>query len=334
MILFSIIIPIYNTSAYLRECLDSVLLQSFTDYEAILVNDGSTDDSLMICEEYLAKDNRFRLVNKANGGLVSARIAGANEVRGVYCICLDSDDWMESHYLELIANCINQYNKPDMVIMGHIYAFGQNHKPQRISLRTGYYREQQMVEEIYPILMRRNDDACMPGQLWAKAFKSDIYIQQQQQVGLFLKIGEDKACSIACMRYAKTAAIMDYCGYYYRMNPFSITKNRKAFPWNGPELIGRHLEKQIDMSEYNFKEQLYRFVTHEVAIVAASQFFSKKKYREVCKELNKELSKPYYASAIEHAVYRKNLMAIGMRYALKYRLYFFLYLYNKLFQKV
>lgn len=116
------------------------------------------------------------------------------------------------------------------------------------------------------------------------------------------------------------------------MNPSSMTKCRKAFPWNTPEVIGRHLEKQIDMSKYDFKEQLYRFVTHEVATVAASQFFENKKYREVCREINKELKNPYYDNAIRHAVYRKNLIAIGMTYALRYRLYFFLYLYNKLFQ--
>ena len=111
-----------------------------------------------------------------------------------------------------------------------------------------------------------------------------------------------------------------------------MTKCRTAFPWNTPEVIGRHLEKQIDMSKYDFKEQLYRFVTHEVATVAASQFFENKKYREVCREINKELKNPYYDNAIRHAVYRKNLIAIGMTYALRYRLYFFLYLYNKLFQ--
>lgn len=72
MILFSIIIPIYNTGRYLRQCLDSVLNQSFSDFEAIMVNDGSTDDCLTICQEYLVRDSRFRLVNKANGGLVSA----------------------------------------------------------------------------------------------------------------------------------------------------------------------------------------------------------------------------------------------------------------------
>ena len=109
-----------------------------------------------------------------------------------------------------------------------------------------------------------------------KAFKSDIYIRQQQQVGLFFKIGEDKACTIAFMNFARNAVVMDYCGYYYRMNPSSMTKCRKAFPWNTPEVIGRHLEKQIDMSKYDFKEQLYRFVTHEVATVAASQFFENK----------------------------------------------------------
>ena len=102
------------------------------------------------------------------------------------------DDWIDSRYLELISDSIKQYKNPDIVMMGHVFALETNHKYRRISLRTGYYNEEQLVKEIYPLLMRRNDDACLPGQLWGKAFKSDIYIRQQQQVGLFFKIERTK----------------------------------------------------------------------------------------------------------------------------------------------
>lgn len=332
MSLFSFIIPIYNTGLYLRQCLDSVLAQSFTDFEAILVNDGSTDNSLEICEEYCAKDDRFRLINKANGGLVSARIAGADESKGEYCICLDSDDWISPDYLESIHLCIVEHHSPDIIFMGYFHASDTRIEKYQISMRSGYYTKAQIENEIFPMLMRKDDDTCMPGQLWAKAFKANAYKLQQQQVGLLIKIGEDKACSIACVRRANSIAVLDYCGYFYRMNPSSMTKNRKPFSWNGPELVGKHLESQFNMADYDFKEQLYRFISHEVAIIAASRFFQKMKYKEVCNEINNALQNPYYAEAINNVVYRHNMMAKVMVFALKNRFYSLLYLYNRIFQ--
>ena len=91
----SIIIPVYNVEPYLRECLDSVVNQTFRDIEIICVNDGSTDGSPAILEEYAAKDSRIQIVNKENGGLNSARNAGLDRVTGEYFAILDSDDWLD-----------------------------------------------------------------------------------------------------------------------------------------------------------------------------------------------------------------------------------------------
>ncbi len=100
---FSIIIPVYNVEPYLRECLDSVLQQSFADWEAICVNDGSTDNSAAILEEYAVKDGRIKVVNQSNAGTATARNTGMRIARGDYLVFLDSDDWLESHSLQTIA---------------------------------------------------------------------------------------------------------------------------------------------------------------------------------------------------------------------------------------
>lgn len=97
----SIIIPIYNVEKYLRRCLDSVANQTFTDWEAICVNDGSPDGCAGILEEYSAKDPRFKIINKENGGLSDARNAGMQEVQGKYIIFLDSDDLIHPQTLEI-----------------------------------------------------------------------------------------------------------------------------------------------------------------------------------------------------------------------------------------
>lgn len=100
---FSIIIPVYNVESYLRECLDSVLHQTFAGWEAIFVNDGSTDSSFAILEECAAKDERIKIVNQPNAGTAAARNTGMRMAQGDYIVFLDSDDWLESHALQTIA---------------------------------------------------------------------------------------------------------------------------------------------------------------------------------------------------------------------------------------
>ena len=90
----SVIVPIYNVEDYLECCLDSILKQTYTNLEIILVNDGSTDSSLSICKKYLEKDNRIVIVDKSNGGLSDARNAGLENANGEYVMFVDSDDFL------------------------------------------------------------------------------------------------------------------------------------------------------------------------------------------------------------------------------------------------
>lgn len=92
----SIIVPVYNVEKYLRKCIDSILNQTFKDFELILIDDGSTDESGKICDEYNLKDNRIKVIHKENGGLSSARNAGLDIAQGEYIGFVDSDDWIES----------------------------------------------------------------------------------------------------------------------------------------------------------------------------------------------------------------------------------------------
>jgi len=96
----SVVVPVYNVEKYLRECVDSVLAQTFADFELILVDDGSLDDSGKICDEYAKKDSRVRVFHKANGGVSSARNLGIKESRADYLAFLDSDDWWNLRFLE------------------------------------------------------------------------------------------------------------------------------------------------------------------------------------------------------------------------------------------
>ena len=112
---FSIIIPVYNVAPYLRECLDSVLAQTFTDWEAICVDDGSTDGSGAILDEYAVKDNRFRVIHQSNAGVSSARNKALDEAQGEWICFLDSDDKVECHWLEDIADGAKRHPEVDWI---------------------------------------------------------------------------------------------------------------------------------------------------------------------------------------------------------------------------
>ncbi len=110
---FSIVVPIYNVEGYLKKCLDSILNQSFVDYEIILVNDGSTDQSLSIIKEYMSKYPDIKLINQENKGLSEARNAGLKEARGNYVLFVDSDDFIDKDLLLNLNDSI--INNPDLV---------------------------------------------------------------------------------------------------------------------------------------------------------------------------------------------------------------------------
>ncbi|MFB4033716.1 glycosyltransferase family 2 protein, partial [Streptococcus pneumoniae] len=100
--LISIVIPIYNVENYLRQCLDSIVAQTYQNFECLLINDGSPDHSADICREYVSKDSRFRYFEKENGGVSSARNLGIEHSKGEYITFIDSDDWVDSDYLEVL----------------------------------------------------------------------------------------------------------------------------------------------------------------------------------------------------------------------------------------
>ena len=113
--LISIIVPIYNTEKYLHQCLDSILNQTYTNFEVLLVNDGSTDSSGIICQEYVGRDSRFRYFEKDNGGVASARNLGLERSGGAYITFIDSDDWIEPNYLDVLYTALKE-NDTDVAI--------------------------------------------------------------------------------------------------------------------------------------------------------------------------------------------------------------------------
>lgn len=161
----SIIIPVYNAEEYLDRCLESVLDQSFTSFEVILVDDGSTDSSPLICDRYSATDPRFRTVHKENGGVSTARNAGMDLAKGEYLMFLDSDDALLPDALERMMEDVAG---EDIVFGGYAAFIGGVPEKEVLPLKTHSYRGRDMAL-FFEDNIRRNCE--MLDAPWAKMFR-------------------------------------------------------------------------------------------------------------------------------------------------------------------
>lgn len=221
---FSVIIPIYKAEKHLHQCIKSVLEQSFTDFELILVDDGSPDSSGQICDDYAKSDSRIKVIHKSNGGVVSARKAGIMNSVGEYIVSVDSDDYISNNLLETLFNVIDEH-KCDMVAFNGIafnssteYNFGN-------SIAPGIYKES-MDELKSNFMYEKNRGTLNFGNLlfslWSKAIRRDMMLTYQYQVPDNISKGDDLAVLAPIIYNCSSIAVIEGDYYYYRINDESI----------------------------------------------------------------------------------------------------------------
>lgn len=319
--LFSIVVPIYNVEQFLDKCVRSILEQTYTKFELILVDDGSTDSSGKMCDQYEKEDCRITVIHKKNGGLVSARKAGISVAKGDYVVCVDSDDWIDKRHLQKIAKIAHDYY-PDIICFGH-YEMSEGKKEIfTIPFRKGLYKKSDLEKEIYPQLIRTNIATAFPPTIWAKVYKMDLYRSEQLLVDDRIKIGEDAACTIPCMLRANSIYIIDEALYYYRRNNVSMTKNKKPFSWDVPELIELHLRKRIETNEADLQQQISRRTVHALINVVKTQFYRDEKYSVITKDIKKELNRPIYRNALNDSKFKTASNISICRFFLIHDIYF------------
>ena len=167
----SIIVPVYNVENYLKNCIDSILNQTFKDFELILVNDGSTDNSLNICEDYKSIDDRIKIVNKKNGGLSSARNAGLDIATGEYIGFIDSDDYIHPQMYEILYNEIKNEADISMCDFEKVYEFDK--KLLGSNFVSDYEIEILNNEEALSKLAEKNEVTYVVA--WNKLYKKELF---------------------------------------------------------------------------------------------------------------------------------------------------------------
>ena len=224
---FSVIVPIYNIEKYIRRCIDSVLSQTFADFELILVDDGSPDKCPKICDEYAEKDSRIKVIHKENGGLVSARQAGISKARGNYIFNLDGDDAITPDAL-MSAYQIILETKADLVSFSYrIYTDGKLGKVVHDLAEEGIYDKKRLEEEIYPNLLSNKNMQNLFYFLWGKAIKKELALKYQMNLHTSIIMGEDACCTTPCYLDANLVYMSKKAIYLYTVRGDSITTSFK-----------------------------------------------------------------------------------------------------------
>ena len=216
----SIIVPIYNTASFLNRCLDSLLEQTFTDFEVLMVDDGSTDHSKDICMGYLEKDQRFNYQYKENGGLSSARNHGIANANGTYIFFLDSDDHIVPTALRICFETASK-NKTELLNFGYQYIKG-NEKESHPS----FLPKNRLIghDEILKILEKNTLHNKLLWFSWSYFYNTNFLKTNRLLFNEALLLGEDSDFNLRCLLYAeKVFSIVD-CIYCYVYNPHSLTQ--------------------------------------------------------------------------------------------------------------
>ena len=207
---FSIIIPVYNVEKYLNQCLDSVFAQTFTDFEVICVNDGSTDGSLKILEEYKI-DDRLVIINCTNGGTASARNTGIDAAKGEYIWFVDSDDWIETNALEILNNKVLECKTDVLGFNGKL----KYEEDEREDADKGFSEDNLTGWEYYnkyALVRRKFHFVCVVLRIYNREFlkKNKLYFQQNI-------LHEDNLWIPYVFYYAKQVSVVNDILYIYRI---------------------------------------------------------------------------------------------------------------------
>ena len=216
----SVIVPVYNVEQFLPRCINSILAQTFTDFEVLLINDGSTDNSGRICDEYAKKDNRIRLFHKGNGGVSSARNIGLKNVKGELICFIDSDDYLDKKFLQRMVKAMEE-NDVDLVCCGcyRESTDGTLLWKRNIKTTTLYDRRQAVIELFTP--------TSFVGWPWNKIYKASLIKENGLEFNETIKYCEDDVFVLQYILHIQKACYISDILYHYVEN--SMSANFKGY---------------------------------------------------------------------------------------------------------
>lgn len=212
----SVIVPVYNAESTLRRCADSILEQSYPDLELILVDDGSKDASPALCDSYMQKDARVRVIHKPNSGASATRNLGIAQARGRYLQFVDSDDWLTPDATEKLVAAAEAH-QADLVVADFYRVSGKLVASKHRVMPDGV-----MTRRQYASLMMENPASFYYGVLWNKLYRRELVVQQHLEMNPALRICEDFMFNLEYLRVAQRIVAVPSPVYYYVRTKNSI----------------------------------------------------------------------------------------------------------------
>lgn len=259
--MISIITPVYNTKQFLPRCLDSILAQTYRDWELLLIDDGSTDGSEMICDQYATSNSRIRVFHKRNAGVASARQLGIEQARGEYSIHIDSDDWVESNMLEEMA--MRQQETDADIIIADFY-WDNNHS---VTLQKQRSKDNNPLSALEDIVYGRQ-----MGFLWNKLIRHELYRKYCISFAPGINLGEDQIVLAQLLQNPVKIQYLQKSYYHYMINGGAtlcrgynkqVYQNFSAFAKKMLEIVPDHLKNRIkgNLRSNYVKGMQYKFVS-------------------------------------------------------------------------
>jgi len=261
--LVSIIVPVYNVAPYLERCLDSIQRQTYPDVEVLLVNDGSSDNSLPICQAYIASDRRFRLIDKPNSGVSDSRNRALDLARGKYLQFVDGDDWLAPDATESLVHAAESTGG-DLIIAHFFRVSGErlahrgHIKPERVLTRREFAEEMMKAPANYYY-----------GVLWNKLYRRSVVEARHLRFDRQMAWGEDFLFNLEYIQYVRLVTAIPKPVYYYRKRETSLVNSqaslRRTIAMKKQTFIYyKELYQKLDLYEEQ-KAGVYRYLISAAA---------------------------------------------------------------------
>lgn len=210
----SVIIPIYNAEVDLPRCINSILVQTYGNFELILVDDGSQDKSIDICDAYAMLDSRVKVIHKENQGVSSARNVGLDFATGEWIYFIDADDWIEASYLEQFVLGIT--NETDLLIQSYIVENGND-------VCGPTFPDKTIVDAYHVVELLEYTKHTHCGWIWHRLFKREIIQREDIRFSKDTSFGEDEVFFLTYMKYVHNTKILPSKGHHYIIHSNSLT---------------------------------------------------------------------------------------------------------------
>ena len=270
----SIIVIIYNIEKYLGKCLESILEQTYTDYELILVDDGSTDHSSQICDDFAGRDPRIQVIHQSNQGSVSARWNGILATTGKYISIIDGDDWIDPDMFECMMK-LGSIQNADIVAVGYKTESKAGTEKRSNKIASGIYSGEN-IKKIYQEALYTGE-FYTPGIIpafWNKLIKRALFFQDYLPADQRIKLGDDAAVVYPMIARAQTIVIdNEFTPYHYRIVEGSLSRAYDEAYFSRAEVLVEGLNKNLE--DYPDMVKQLPYYTLFILSIGIDRFFSR-----------------------------------------------------------